>query len=146
MPVKNSLEELMTHATIDFAEPITLQELEGLFMFVSSDQGLRFNYRVREARQITVETSSLYQPSIVLGLEVSGTVHSEEHILRSAGFSTKSANLGHEERTPKIAGIRFSTIPDYELHEHNPSEVKLWGAIRSLVEKYFAQRSKLELD
>ena len=63
--------------------------------------------------------------------DIGGTITSNDFGKRATFEFLRGGALG------SFSGIRFSTIPGYDLKEHDDGEVQAWNEIRESVENYF---------
>ena len=121
-----SLEDLFERSTIALPNPLDLKEAEGLLSYIAKNLPGRIAY-----------TASYYRHSMSDGSVQDGSVKLGGMVIKESTFAVDSFESIHDRNdTTKIAAIKFSPIPGYELSEHRPENIQLWDDVREMIEKY----------
>ncbi|HIH17311.1 MAG TPA: hypothetical protein HA282_00080 [Nanoarchaeota archaeon] len=121
-----NLDDLFERSTIALPRQLGLKEAEDLLSYLAMNLPGRISY-----------TANYIRNSMPDGSTQDGGVKLGGMIVNDSTFAVDSFESIHDGiDTTKIAAIRFSPIPGYELSEHRPENIQLWDDVRALIEKY----------
>lgn len=145
-------DEVMERATIEFPEPLNLDSVEELFVYLteqmdhcSVDYTLKLHKNVgsviekEEDEGEQDEQGKSDADEGLLSIAIHGFVRKRFGAL-GANFSC----IGSDNDPLQICGMRFLTIPGYELKEHRKDEVAVWDEVRENVNNYFLLKKAIK--
>ena len=130
-----TIDELLQSATIEFREPLTLEETEELLDYIAEnlpgDIHTKSDYYTQRHHYTDDKKLTRSRGTVSIG----GSIKNLEKL----SFDSFSS-IHDSEDTSKTCAIRFQTIPEDELEEHRPEVRKLWSDVREQVNNYFSQK------
>ncbi len=123
-----ALETVLERSTIALPKPLNLKQAEDLLSYLAKNLPGRIKYKAHYYRDIEPGDSPLQDESIGM----IATIASDNPLLDTGSFES----IVCADDPTKIAAIRFSPIPGYDLSEHRPEVVQLWDDVRKLIKNY----------
>ena len=129
-----SIDELTERTEINFPRNLDERELKKLVAYLGEmlianvDFIISENYRASRIISLSDKRTQIRLSS----MEASGTIIGYN---RSANFRCKTIISDKYSRN-LITGMKFDTIPGYNIREHRQEEVKLWAEIKNYIESY----------
>lgn len=121
-----TLDEVMEKATIKFPHEVGIEKMIELLDFLCKFMPASINYQVQ------------------YNMSKNGRDQREQGIVSIAGHINHLEKLGYfdgfetlQENYKLISGMRFSLVPDYDLDDYRPEQIKLWDEVRKKVGYYF---------
>ena len=132
----NSLDEITKESTIDFFIDINLSETKMILEYLAKNLPADIKYNLSYNNHI------FYNPEhkqigrdYKNGAKITGTITSFKKTSEFAHDSFEFKKT--EEGLSRFNGIKFQTIPGYNLDEHRPEIRNLWKDVREIIDDYF---------
>ena len=134
----DDLQELLERTTINFPRSVKEREVYRILEFISGDLDYKI-YNGNFEGFFSIEGGELkekYETKIKVAI-------SSRDFNERGSFYFSSEII---EDSEVFTGIRFDTIPGYDLEEHAKEEVAAWVKIKKSVEDYFERIRDIEDD
>ena len=133
----SELSELIGRTEIGFPRGINFEQVEGLFDFLSENSiDVRYNVTIMGVK---TNRGSEFSANERYVSDISGTMTNFSDN-GNFGMGSFFCIRNPEFMENNFSGIKFQTIPGYEIEEHNSQEVILWDKVKKLTEKYFSNK------
>ncbi len=127
--MENNLDKIMERARIPFPKAMTLDEVEDLFSYITTNGAYRFSFKREE--HVNIDISSHVNRGSV---KLSGLVILIAKPYGTTGFKCELDDKDYR----RFKELRFSLTPDWNLQYYqNHGDLYIWDEIRSSVERYF---------
>lgn len=123
----------MQRLTIEFPGGLTLEQTKDLLGYVAKSMPANISYR--DSRH----GAFFHDPETGALREEQGTVKicADIRATNNPGTFDTCESINSERDSRFISGLRFFTIPGYEIQDYRPEAVKLWDNVREIVDDYF---------
>jgi len=139
-----SVEEVAERLTIRFPRAVVQEEFEQLLYFVANYQNLgEVSYVVEQrknvgpARLAPAQTTAASKQSV----KYEGSIYQHSKSEEPEGrlpFASAHFESQHNRDPLRVEGIKFNTIPGWEIAEYDANEIKLMDTVRERVNMYFS--------
>ncbi len=127
-----AIDGLFERSTVRFVTPLSPEETEAILQDIAKKQSYVLRLVLEQHRTFgNILDIEDYSPDIGSS-KITGTYSARDGT--SASFSCEIDTNDYR----RFGGIRFSTIPGYEVEEHNPREVAIWDAVKAYLEHRLA--------
>jgi hypothetical protein len=126
-----TIDELAQASTIIFENPLSLEDMESLLDYMARELPASINTSTKyyEQRSDYGESMKTERGSS----EVGGIITN----ISNGDFDSFRTYTLPENEIGEISGMRFQTIPGYELEEHSEISRRLWADVGTQVTNYF---------
>jgi len=130
-----TIEQVLNQATIVFESPLSLEQTGILLDYIRDNLPARISSKTEIYEERSKDRETKVQMRTRGTVKISGNIINASSPISFGSFET----IPYSEDSSQIRGIRFQTIPGYDLKEHRREEVQLWQDVKKQVANYFKQ-------
>lgn len=133
-----AIEEVLKKATIEFKSPLSLEQTGMLLDYIGNNLPARISSKTEIYEERFKDGKTKVQMKKRGTVKILGTIVNTSKLASFSSFET----ISYSEDSSQLKGIRFQTIPGYDLKEHRHEEVRLWRDVKKQAANYFKQEIK----
>ena len=135
-----TLDDILEKSTIQFPEPLSLQEAQDLLQYIAENLPADIHY--------LASYHSVFRTKDHKATKEDGTVDITGDIKRldkDLAFDSFRMHPSDQDCT-RMSALCFERIQGYELREYRPEVIRLWDDVRATIQKYFENTKKQDTE
>ena len=131
------LDDIVARSTIPLGNGFQEHEIDRLFLHIERTLPGKVHYRIQTEKDAVIDNGKIYLQAQQLSIVGSFT--------RNDGAFAEFTCHPSKNGILTVDQLKFETLLDFTVAQHNPDQVALWDRVREITQQYLAQQTVVPL-